>query len=231
MVSLSKTLTTAAMAFAGAIHAASIPSLSLESRDVSPAADPVVVDPIGSTMRVTKLGNDLIAGYSAVTGGQASIRVARSTDNGNSWSQIGTVTERPSGETDLSNAFPLAVGGRLLIAFRNHDKVNGRYTYYRITICESTDGGITWNFVTQLDERAAASPKNGFWEPFLRIAKDGSIQAYYSAENNDGDQDNIMRKSTDGGKNWSGIIPVTGSNVNARDGMTGVAEIGNGQLM
>ncbi|VUC27918.1 unnamed protein product [Clonostachys rosea] len=232
MVRLLQSLFTAALALSTLANAAVLPIAGLDKRDVTPVADPVVVDSTGVNMRVTLRDGALIAGYSSVENGQAYIRSARSTDNGKSWTRLGVVTERVASETDLSNAFPLNVNGRLLMAFRNHDKdASGKLTYYRLTVCESTDGGVSWNFLSQLDERTAATPKNGLWEPFLRIAKDGSIQAYYSAENNDGDQDNIMRKSTDGGQNWSSTIPVTGSAVTARDGMVGVAEIGNNQLM
>ena len=66
----------------------------------------------------------------------------------------------------------------------------------------------------------------------VRLARDGTLQCYFSSENSAGDQDNFMRYSRDGGSTWSEWIHVSGSNANSRDGMVGVAPIDNdGNLM
>lgn len=66
----------------------------------------------------------------------------------------------------------------------------------------------------------------------MRLARDGTLQCYFSSENSAGDQDNFMRYSRDGGSTWSEWIHVSGSNANSRDGMVGVAPIDNdGNLM
>lgn len=201
---------------------------------VVPVADPVVVDAGGVYMRTTTLGDgSILGGYTGFDGPTQILRVTKSTDGGASWSIIGSVDSGPSATREIDNAFPLALpDGRILYAFRNHDKVpGGGYQHYRITVCVSEDGGVTWSFLSHIDERAP-NGRNGLWEPFLRIARDGAIQAYYSAENSDGDQDNIMRASTDGGRTWSGIYGMTGGDVNSRDGMIGIANIDtNGNLM
>ncbi|KAK3317054.1 glycoside hydrolase family 93 protein [Apodospora peruviana] len=212
---------------------------------VQKAAEPVVIDSAGIYIRASPLntGNGhIIAGYAAQDGNQHVLRAARSTDNGQSWIQLGEVTRGDSATHDIDNAMPLQLpsSGRILYAFRNHDKAaTGRlqdgsvvfaYTHYRITICYSDNGGLTWQFLSQVDERTANMAPgmlNGLWEPFLRIARDGTtLQCYYSAENDSGDQDNLMRYSRDGGKTWSAAIIVSGGDRdNARDGMTGVAEV------
>lgn len=199
---------------------------------VSPIAEPVVVDNIGVYMRTTTLEDGtILAGYSTTEGDERFLRTARSTNGGDSWERLGIVDSGPAATREIDNAFPLSIpGGPVLMAFRNHDKDASGYTTYRITVCVSDDGGATWSFLSEVDVREAAG-RNGLWEPFLRIDRGGAIQAYYSAENADPDQDNLMRASTDGGLNWGEPITVSGAGLQSRDGMMGVAEIGNGDLM
>lgn len=130
--------------------------------------------------------------------------------------------------------------GRILYAYRNHDRsvnntlgVPDNYTFYRLTVSASDDGGRSWAFLSNIDTRAAnngSANLNGLWEPFLRIAADGAtLQAYYSAENDAGDQDSLMRESGDGGRTWGLRRVVSGADrVRSRDGMTGVAKLGDG---
>lgn len=58
----------------------------------------------------------------------------------------------------------------------------------------------------------------------MRIAKDGSLQLYYSRENAVDDQDSIQRISHDDGATWGEIIAFSGHGILARDGMLGLAE-------
>lgn len=233
MVSFWNTLATAAVALA---TFATAHPLSKSERQVSiavsPIADPVSVDNIGVYMRTTVLGDGtILAGYTTREGDDQILRTARSTDGGDSWERLGIVDSGPSATREIDNAFPLYIpGGPVLMSFRNHDKGSDGYITYRITLCVSEDGGATWSFLSQIDERQA-SGRNGLWEPFLRIDRGGAIQAYYSAENADPDQDNLMRASTDGGLTWGNIITVSGADLQSRDGMIGVAEVGNGDLM
>lgn len=131
--------------------------------------------------------------------------------------------------------------GRILYAYRNHDRslnntlgVPDNYTFYRLTVSASDDGGQSWSFLSNIDTRAAnngSANLNGLWEPFLRVAADGStLQAFYSAENDAGDQDSLMRESVDGGMTWGVRRIVSGADrVRSRDGMTGVARLGDGE--
>lgn len=131
--------------------------------------------------------------------------------------------------------------GRILYAYRNHDRdlnstlgVPDNYTFYRLTVSASDDGGRSWSFLSNIDTRAAnngSANLNGLWEPFLRVAADGAtLQAFYSAENDAGDQDSLMRESVDGGLTWGTRRVVSGANrVRSRDGMVGVATLGDGE--
>ncbi|KAG8166805.1 hypothetical protein KVR01_002494 [Diaporthe batatas] len=142
-----------------------------------------------------------------------------------------------------SSATGNGVGGgrsRILYAYRNHDRspnntlgVPGGYTTYRLTVSASDDGGASWSFLGDVDTRAAnngSAALNGLWEPFLRVAGDGrTLQAYYSAENDAGDQDSLLRESADGGRTWGERRVASGAGrVRSRDGMTGVARLGEG---
>ena len=194
----------------------------------------VVVDNQGSYFRVSAMNDgSMIGGYAEGDGTDTVLRVVRSTDGAASWQAISDVAREATATHEIDNAFPFQLpGGRILYAFRNHDKSNGGYSYYRITVSYSTDGGKTFNFLSQVDERAAATYKNGLWEPYLRLANDGTLQCYYSSENADNDQDNLMRYSKDQGKTWSDAITVSGQGLTSRDGMTGVTSIDtNGNLM
>src|SRR5438045_3316613 len=68
-----------------------------------------------------------------------------------------------------------------------------------------------------------SNPLTGLWEPFLRNAKDGSLQIYYSRENSRSSQYSILRISQDGGSTWDAARIVSGAGINARDGMIGGA--------
>lgn len=129
---------------------------------------------------------------------------------------------------------------RILYAYRNHDRslnntlgVPDNYTFYRLTVSASDDGGRSWSFLSHIDTRAAnngSANLNGLWEPFLRVAADGAtLQAFYSAENDAGDQDSLVRESGDGGRTWGPRRVASGAErVRSRDGMTGVARLGGG---
>lgn len=74
--------------------------------------------------------------------------------------------------------------GRILYAYRNHDKsldnpfdVPDNYTFYRLTVSASDDGGQSWSFLSKietLDANRGSAFLNGIWEPFLRIKSDGT---------------------------------------------------------
>lgn len=236
MVAITKSLLAVAVAFTSLASCLDHANLSGRNDTIEAVADPVKVDSGGSYMRTARLKNgDILAAYSTSDGNDTTIRTVLSSNGGDSWEKLGEVVRGPSSTRDIGNAYPLELpNGRIVLAFRNHDKeedTNYGFTWFRITLCESKDGGKTWEYVSQIADRQARDRFTGLWEPFLRIGEDGYLQAYISYENSSGDQDNIMRKSTDGGKTWSDPRNVSGDGVDARDGMVGIADTGNGTLM
>lgn len=190
-----------------------------------------VVFGAGTYPRATRLADgSLVGAYTAKDGAENVIRTVISRDQGASWTALGEVTR---GVGDIDNPFVLQLqSGRVLVAFRNHSKdANGNYTFFRITICFSDDGGKSWQFLSQPASDPAGP--NGNWEPFMRLSSRNAnvIQLYYSRENSRDDQDSLMRTSTDGGANWSTASIISGQNVTARDGMVGVATCGGNNLI
>ncbi|KAL1635925.1 hypothetical protein SLS58_010030 [Diplodia intermedia] len=165
--------------------------------------------------------------------GTSVITLVSSPDSGATWNPLGTAASGPTNTTDIDNPFPIELpSGRLLVAFRNHDQeLDQTYTFFRITVCYSDDGGASWAYLsTPASDSGAVT---GDWEPFMRLDGD-TLQLYYSRETADDDQDSLMRTSTDGGATWSAATTFTGAELtNARDGMLGVAEMpgGAGQLI
>lgn len=187
----------------------------------------------GTYPRSNRLSDgSLIATYTTFSNGNNQIAFARSKDGGASWTFIGTAATRPSASGDLDNPYALQLpSGRLLVAYRNHDKDSstGAYKLFRITISYSDDSGATWKYLS--DPASDPAGPNGNWEPFLRNALDGSLQLYYSRENAQNDQDNLMRTSTDGGRTWSTSRVVSGASLTSRDGMIGVATASGSNLI
>lgn len=198
------------------------------------------IDPTGIYIRAAHLQDgSLIVGYAAPVGHNDTMQSARSTDGATSWTKMGTMDSGVNTTYDLGNANVLQLSsGRILYAYRNHEKTtdpnnskNVKYTQYRITMDYSDDGGKSWHYLSQVTERPAAG-YNGLWEPFVRLAADGTLQVYYSEENNQTDQDSHMMHSPDNGTTWIGPVHVSGESVHARDGMTGVAKLNDkGSLM
>ena len=62
----------------------------------------------------------------------------------------------------------------------------------------------------------------------MRIAKDRSLQLYYSREIHGNDQYSIVRISHDGGATWSPDKTISGASLECRDGMLGVASFNDG---
>jgi hypothetical protein len=157
--------------------------------------------------------------------GEHILSVARSIDGGRTFALCGEVT-RSRGDCD--NMFILEIPPEserdrpvILAAFRNHDlNPQGSPVFFRITVCQSVDGGRTWQFLSQAFEKPAPF---GLWEPFLRWSH-GKLQLFFSHEMEAQDQDTMLVTSQDRGKTWSPPKRVTGMGERLRDGMVGIAE-------
>ncbi|TQS34703.1 hypothetical protein Golomagni_04902 [Golovinomyces magnicellulatus] len=205
------------------------------SSQSSPDSQFSVTGPNAAYPRANYLANGQILGvYTDFPDDNQVLTLVTSSDNGNSWSLTGTAARKAVKDGMLDNGFVLQIpSGRVLLAFRNHDRdTSGRITVYRITICRSDDNGASWNFHSDAVIVNATPDNNGVWEPFLRNARDGSIQLYFSRERSALDQDSVMLNSRDGGTTWNDEKLISGlAESRSRDGMVGIAEIGGGQLI
>lgn len=177
----------------------------------------------------------LLGAYATTVEDNKQLVLVKSSDSGETWSLLGTAATRPTNASDLDNSYPLQLpGGRVLLAYRNHDKdpVSGDYTAFRIDISYSDNNGATWAYLsTPASMPGGPDFTPGIWEPFLRNAKDGSLQLYFSKENSQDDQDTIERISSNGGADWGDELTISGQDLTSRDGMTGVAQIDGKQLI
>ena len=229
---LSKCLSLATL-FASSL-AAPAPQIHVRGNAVSPVlTGEEVVMGSGTYPRANSLNDgSILAAYTAFENGNNIIRTVKSTDKGASWQPLGSVAQGASSANDIDNPYVLQLpSGRVLCAYRNHSKdpSNGAYTFFRITVSFSDDNGATWKYLSQ--PASDPGPMNGNWEPFLRNAKDGSLQLYYSRENAANDQDSLERFSTDGGATWTAANTISGAGITARDGMTGVTTIAGNRLI
>lgn len=106
----------------------------------------------GTYPRAARLSDSsLIISLTTFPSGNNAITVLRSTNNGASWQALGEATRKPSNAHDVDNSFPLQLpSGRVLIAFRDHDKnpSTGAYTVFRITVVCSDNGGASWEYLS-----------------------------------------------------------------------------------
>ncbi|KAJ5224942.1 hypothetical protein N7468_006167 [Penicillium chermesinum] len=183
--------------------------------------------------------------YKQSNGTPSNFFIQESSDQGQSWSTLATVTA----PDDVPNLFffqpflfefPQQLGkypeGTLLLVGNLHD---GNKTYFYSW--RSADHGETWDDIGIWQKGhaitgAPGNPSAGIWEPFLFLDNQNDIVAVFSDEREceTHSQQLVHLVSTDGGDTWSGngddpVPDVVGSDQESRPGMATVAKMDNGE--
>src|SRR6266478_6330537 len=109
------------------------------------------------------------------------LQMAKSSDNCRTWSVISTLR---ADNRDLDNGQIIQLSnGRLLMAGRS---VRWQESYF-IYVWSSTDGGITWQLLSQPDKNegfpgSLGNPDKGVYEPHFCLRNGGTLALFYSNE-------------------------------------------------
>lgn len=146
-----------------------IPSVNSNAIPLSPVGG-------GTYPRLTTLSDgSIISAFTYFQGSNHILTVTKSTDGGQTFNAWGVITNQTN-DCDNPNIIELP-NGNIVATFRNNDLNSaGQYTFYRITACVSTDGGQSWSFLSQVNQRAA-SGVNGLWVRIVIL-----IKAYVSIQ-------------------------------------------------
>ncbi|KAK3368838.1 Sialidase [Lasiosphaeria ovina] len=160
----------------------------------------------------------------------------KSKDGGATWSDPVEVMSWDATKGDLKNPFLLQTSsGAILCASLlrlTYDltKDKEKPWHMELNVHQSKDSGQSWSKLGNILSSAPGHGIQGEWEPFLREAPDGTLQAYYSHELSPSDQDIVFRTSRDGGETWSSdFVTVAGAgNPATRPGMPQVLDLDGG---
>ncbi|EPX58426.1 hypothetical protein D187_003898 [Cystobacter fuscus DSM 2262] len=183
---------------------------------------------------------ELIASVLAFDGGVEKVKIFSSTNNGASFTHVGTIND--ANFTALGSSSPSLfyveqqVGTALpkgtLILGIVVDKKECTSCRARINIYKSTDTGRSWTF---LSEAVRSATSGGLWEPDFSLAKDGSIVMHYADESSPCCDQKLVRRRTSNGVEWVGhsntVALGTSSKDYRRPGMPVVSKLNNGNYL
>lgn len=165
----------------------------------------------------------LLATYRWGNGTTTKIVTKTSKDMGGSWSDPADVTSWDATKGDLNNPtlFQTSSGTLLCAYLLRLTDSDGKLWQINLNVNQSDDGGQSWYKIGAIVSEPPGNGIQGEWEPFLREAPDGTLQAYYSHELGPSDQDIVFRTSSDDGKTWSSdLVTVAGAgDTTVRPGM------------
>jgi hypothetical protein len=181
----------------------------------------------------------ILATFEQWTNGTPVFPIYRSTDNGNSWTQISSVADTQNGwgmrwEPDLFE-LPTAMGGfpagTILVA---GDSVPSDRSATKIDLYASTDRGLTWTFVSNIATGGRAISSNGYtpvWEPDFLFAN-GKLIVYYSDQRDTNYGQKIDHQVTTDLRTWGPVVDdVTKPTYSDRPGMPVVTRLPNGNYV
>ena len=182
-------------------------------------------------------GDNLVTYTEYPSDGLPIIKVARSNPANPAYTEIASIPS-PTNDGDHSQDQSQMVqlsNGDILMATRNH---RTDLNWFGLPILKSTDGGYTWNFLSQLDTNPNSNGRydRGLWEPFLYVLPSGCIAGFYANEKHADDNPSYSqvvseRVSCDGGATWGNEIYAAAEAGSARPGMPGFVRMANGSYI
>ena len=168
--------------------------------------------------------------------------VFESTNNGQTWSDIGAVPLAPnSARLCCATLFemPQTVGslaaGTLLYAVSAcvgptaADPCTDPQSKPAITLYTSVNQGQSWTYVAAVESGAAGSSTGGLWEPEFEIASDGALVMFWSDETDPCCSQKLAQTRTYDGVTWQAPANTVASAVYSdRPGMARVSELPDG---
>ena len=163
----------------------------------------------------------------------------RSDDNGHTWTQQGSVlgADAPAGIYlqpylyELPRAFAGLPKGALLFACNYWPFDFSQpfpFASTNIQLYASTDGGLTWRFLSTVAQGGPPDTTNGatpVWEPFLLLHNDNLI-CYYSDQRDPNFGQKLAHQTSTDLHTWGPVInDATGTTYAERPGMTTVARL------
>jgi len=152
--------------------------------------------------RVRLLASGELIATVLLSPGDFSVKVFSSTNNGTSWTAVGSISDStfPTKFTSSPDFIQMPNGD--LILGINYDTQICTGCQSTIRIYRSTDAGRNWTYISD----AAVSP-NGkrYWEPNFSIASDGTTLVLTYSDETSGccSQKLVKVRSTDGGYHWN----------------------------
>ncbi|MDN0198183.1 RICIN domain-containing protein [Streptomyces sp. S.PNR 29] len=181
----------------------------------------------------------LLATFEQYTSGTPVFPIYRSTDNGNSWTQISSIADTHNGyglryqpqlfelPTQIGN-FP---AGTIFCA---GNSLPADLSSTELDLYASTDRGATWSFVSEIAKGGKGVPNNGetpVWEPFLLVSGNKLI-VYYSDQRDPAHGQKMVHQTTTDGINWGPVVDdVAYPRYTDRPGMPVVAKLPNGNYV
>lgn len=177
-------------------------------------------------------------------GAVGTMPIYRSADGGSSWSAISEISSNTPGWDieaptlfEVPRSIPGLNAGDILAAGTAWDV--GNYTAQKVEVFRSTDGGSTWQFLSNCTTTSGMPDGwgHGIWEPTFLVADDDTLACFISDERPASSPTNNQRighyNSTDGGQTWSAtliddvVFPADGL---ARPGMQTFAHLPDGRV-
>lgn len=178
----------------------------------------------------------ILASVGSVSNGNSVGIILESTDGGDSFQQVGTVSD-PDGAAGRGMCcatlfeLPRAVGampaGTLLWATTSGYQLPESQRHTKQRLWQSRDLGRTWSFLSDI----ATSPNQyNAWEPELSVARDGHLVAHWADESDkpDHDQKIVQARSADGITWTDQRDTVKNTDFSVRPGMPGVRQLEDG---